>query len=400
MTRELVIKHNHRMRGCFDFADDQGTNYPNHKLWGRTTTFPDWYYGLTREIDGYTWWILWYCEINTRDPPQEYMRQFDEHNNEITHPPDNYIHCLVWPYLDDDSGLCNKDQRAIFFLTREEASIGYMGQKMYDYSVEHPKTPGPVGMGVREDSLAWDAYYGNIKGGMNVQMQNSTVKAWDNKIDHYLYVTLPEQKAQAERIRQKRLEAEKQILPLSKVNVPKLKLSRGADNTNVAHAKLLNTLVHNFNAMNLRVDAIVDDLEAKTGEYALEKPRVWVEPDTLANSGTVDVMINSGEIPIRAFDIRIEYPNGFEVTNIQDHHLLPGALAINKAEQGTIYMAQATTNGNAPVKLDGKLYTLTIGNIGAISGTYIFPMATVQFIEKNGNLVTQPIEKNGFKVEV
>lgn len=431
--REPVVKHNHRMSGHFDFLDDDGVAHPNHELWGKTTTFPYNYRCVTvpKEvtIDGVTtlhnWWIITHTGINCRDARrQDGYLQWDNTNKDTPLTLDNLQTCKLHPDLPWMNRFCadvfrdpeyKGGMESIQMHEACEKSIPYRACIQQNVLPEEvlfklgfgegqwykKSYPGNVFVAVRDDSLAWDIYEGKEHSPIMdypyyYQISN---RAWDDKIDTFLYETLPNRKATAERMHLAREEARRKILPLNTVPVPKLRTGRGVDNTGYVHAKLLNDLVHNYEALLLRQDSIVADIEAKTGEYGGRELKVWIEPATINGTSetTFGIHLDTNCIPIRAFDIRIDYPQGFEITSWIDQGLLPGALRIEKTLRGQLLLAQASKE-NADI--NGKIYDIGIKNIGAIPKSYEMPVTHAQFVDKDGKFVKQEVTLSKAILEV
>ena len=170
MTRELVIKNKHRIgtHGSqhFDFLDDSGKPIPLGKLFGRTTTWPTWYYGVTREIDGHTWWLVQDVSMKTRGISQYDLSHYDRESNYL-----GIVHCFPYQSIDSFSTV---EQRAMIQMTEDEAKT----MKVRHYP--HRK----YALGIREDAPAWDIFYGN-KENKSIPV-TITIKALDDKIESYI----------------------------------------------------------------------------------------------------------------------------------------------------------------------------------------------------------------------
>lgn len=162
MARKLEIKHKDRIgKTPFHFKDNNNRDITLGTLFGRNTTFPDWYYGITRTIDNKTWWIILITDI-VHTGSQTIFTHIDENNKIIgeistrTMPLENFT---------------KKDQRALIRLTQNEAKkLGHACQ--------------PYGIAIREDSTAWDIFYGTKKHS-NIPI-HLPIKKIDNAITQYL----------------------------------------------------------------------------------------------------------------------------------------------------------------------------------------------------------------------
>ena len=384
MVRELYIKHKNRNRGSM-FSDDFGNLYDNSELFGRTTNFPGWYKGLTREIDGHTWWIIQSQPFVGTGNPQSF-RHYGKNNEDFgecstyTMP----IHYLATP-----------EQRAMIDLTPEEAKL--MG---FPYISN--------GVAVRDDSEAWEVFLGNIPLKKHMSMPISlTVKIFDDKIDNFLYHTLPARKARKEKLRKERDKAKREIKSLDNVPIPKLRTGRNANNSTYLHAKLLGGIVHNLKALELRQDSIIEELEQKTGEFGHNQILVSLSPSeihvTSDDEFNIDVVVNTSNIPIKTLDIRIDYPMGFTINSIDYTNLFgqpSDYIDITKSQNGITYIAMAKLLGVDITPLDGILCTLKLRKSGAIPNTYNMPIINAQFIANEIELVKKKIITQGTKIIV
>lgn len=405
--------------GHFCFMDDDGNCIPNHKLFGKTTTFPYYYNGFTRERDGHTYWLIRVTCVDMLDvtPYDNYMLWDDEDG-----PLTKRIHSMLHPdlpfmnkYIVElgttarnkatlEASMKAIEERVwipINFLTDEECTRS----GLYWFRKGHfTKTNEAGAVAIRDDSLAWDVYLGiSYSPRMPIPYKGSSVKSWDDKIDHYLYVTLPEREEQKKRIAANREAARKKWIDLEEVPVPKMKLGRGADNSGVAYAKAINALIHNAEALKLMDEALLEMIKQETGEYGGNIVKVWIEPENIVCNDTAifGIYLDTAEIPVRTFDIRVDYPQGFDVTSWNEHvDVIPGALQIEKTSKGVLMIAQAGTRESTPAPISGRIYDVTLKNIGAVPGAYEMPIITAQFVDENGKMIEQKIETIGATVTV
>lgn len=167
MAKELIIPFSERIPKSgktqrFSFLDDEGNLVPLHKLFGRTTTWSDWNYGLTRIVDGKTWWIIQATGIVLTGNPQDFLH-IDKNNKIMS---DNFRTYTMPVHL-----FAHLNERAIIDLTKEEAQI--LGHKNQT-----------IAIAVKEGSAAWDIFYGTKKASQLPVSQ--TVKSLDEKINKYI----------------------------------------------------------------------------------------------------------------------------------------------------------------------------------------------------------------------
>jgi len=175
-----VIKNKHRIgtHGSqhFDFLDDSGRPVPLDKLFGKTTTYPDWYYGVTREIKGKTWWLVMHTGISTGGGDK--YTHFDKDSNNVGVI---ITHHMNFPKF------ASLEQRAVFDITELEAkSLGVSDRDIKSARINNALL---YAMGVREDSEAWELFYGNKKHS-NLPISLS-VKRIDDAINKYINKTIP-----------------------------------------------------------------------------------------------------------------------------------------------------------------------------------------------------------------
>lgn len=226
MTKELIIDFKDKIprniaTQRFDFYDDEGKLVPLHKLFGKTTTWPDWSYGLTREINGHTWWIVNATTL-THTGSQTIFKHIDMNNNVI-----GTIATFTIPVHQ----FTTQEQRALIQLTREEAET--IGHPYTDYCVA-----------VRDDSIAWDLFYGD-KTDDKLPI-NLTIKTISNAINNYINVTKPKQKTQKKAIEKAKETKAAKLIPISDLSIPK-KINKS--NGTYVFAKMLNDLNHNQKAI-------------------------------------------------------------------------------------------------------------------------------------------------------
>ena len=248
MAKELVIKYRDSVphnipTQCFDFFDIEGNLIPLDKLFGRTTTWPKWYYGVTRVIDGHTWWLVQVVSMNTQSGLSHYDLTHIDENNKII----GIVHCFPYPGIDK---LSTVEQRAMIRMTEEEAQ-----------AMKNSRYPSlNYALGIRDDSLAWDIFYGTKKDGrLPIGLP---VKVLDDRIDWWNNVYLPQKKKQ-DLINEQRIEREAlQLYDISDLSVPSLKSvvrgrgrsTRGGMVSNEINVvKTINGLNHNQKAILKRM---------------------------------------------------------------------------------------------------------------------------------------------------
>ena len=416
--RDLIIKHNHRMVGGNDFVDDDGVCHPNHVLWGRTTHFPFWYKGVTIDkeiiVDGvsemHRWWLIWHSHLNCRDKRiQDKYPQIDGTNySEPIRLDNGFQTCKVHqdlPWMNrwvaaerftDMVGHELTDKGIPYRLVIEDGIIDKLIsdpdvlEKLGFYDEAYwNRWGGGVFVAVRDDSLAWDIHLGIEKSPvMAIPYSTNSVKSWDDKIDHYLYEVIPNRKAQEKRIKQQMYEAAKKIIPIDNVPVPKLKTDRNADNSGYYNAVAINKIIHNINALSLHDEAIIEKIEFESGDYGANKVTVSINPTNIKAPYEFEVNMNTMDIPVKGFEVRIDYPQGFKVDSIHKEFSIPNGLEITKSDNGILILAQASRES---CTIHDKIYTIKLKNTGAIENIYELPIISVQLVDENGKQVKKEI---------
>lgn len=166
MAKELIIPFSERIPKSgktqrFSFLDNEGKFIPLHKLFGRTTTWPDWAYGLTRQINGETWWIIQATSITKTGEQEEYLHI--DKNNKIIGTVKTYtmpIHLVT-----------KRDERALIHITQKEAET--LGHKHQD-----------MALAVKEGTDAWNIFLGTLQD-KRLPITHS-IKQIDDAINTYL----------------------------------------------------------------------------------------------------------------------------------------------------------------------------------------------------------------------
>lgn len=163
MTREIGIDYK---AGGYHFKDKNNEWIGTSEIYGRATPVPAWHQGVTREIDGKTWWLLMPYTPSTLKAPSTVLEflLFDVDNTYIKNIKS------VAPMILSEEDYFSLEQRAFFVLSDEE-------KKRFG-------TQEAWAVGVREDSVAWDVFYGSVDYG-GKQMESVSVLGMKKRIEQY-----------------------------------------------------------------------------------------------------------------------------------------------------------------------------------------------------------------------